>query len=295
MSERNIFETVDNSGEGERASAEYENRNDRPVVAKGMNQPVTNDPMKTVPPTKPVIASKEANANANAKAVSKEPPVGFKAPLNENAILQQKKNKVRALIAQRGFLKKGATNTYDKYDYFSEAQYKDLFVELFSACGVEFYATIEKIEELQGTSGMPFGRRVTVLVVLIDIETGFEEASNWVGEAFDKTDKALYKAYTGAVKYYLATTFHVPTGDDPEADKRKPDEKEEPQLILPWHMKVIKTVYNTPELMAKFLQANGIETLEAMPYEMAVAKVDELNALAKKKRDALADATPNAG
>ena len=34
----------------------------------------------------------------------------------------------------------------------------------------------------------------------------------------DKGDKAGYKANTGAIKYYLANTFMVATGDDPETE-----------------------------------------------------------------------------
>ena len=51
--------------------------------------------------------------------------------LELNAKLQQKKNLLRKSLKAKGVLKKGATNTFDKYSYFSEAQYKELFTELF--------------------------------------------------------------------------------------------------------------------------------------------------------------------
>jgi hypothetical protein len=214
----------------------------------------------------------EGNINAH-----KEP--------SDNVRLQQKKNKVRALIAEMGFQKKGATNTYDKYDYFSEAQYKELIVGLFAKCGIEFYTTVNAIEEIQGTSGMPFGRRATLLIVIVDIDTGFGESSTWIGEAYDKTDKALYKAYTGAFKYYVANTFHVPTGDDPEADKTPAGTKPaDPEFILPWHIKVIKSAYNTSELMERLLTKYKLKRIEDMPYTEALTLVEDLNARAKAKK-----------
>ena len=54
--------------------------------------------------------------------------------------------------------------------------------------------------------------------ILTDIDTGFYEETVITGEGIDKGDKAGYKAYTGALKYYLANTFMVATGDDPEKD-----------------------------------------------------------------------------
>ena len=49
-----------------------------------------------------------------------------------NALLQQKKNNLRNALKEKGILPKGAKNDYDDYEYFSEAQYKELFTELFS-------------------------------------------------------------------------------------------------------------------------------------------------------------------
>ena len=49
-----------------------------------------------------------------------------------NAKLQIKKNALRKMLKEKGVLKKGGVNEYSKYSYFTEAQYKELFTELFS-------------------------------------------------------------------------------------------------------------------------------------------------------------------
>ena len=143
--------------------------------------------------------------------------------LELNAKLQQKKNAVRKALRDLGILKREGQNNFDKYRYFSEAQYKQLFTELFSFNGLEL-----KFDELEygifeGTEKQSNGRMPKIKFTLFDIETGFGEDTTITGEGMDKGDKAGYKAYTGALKYYLANTFMVATGDDPEKDS--PEEK----------------------------------------------------------------------
>lgn len=138
--------------------------------------------------------------------------------LELNAKLQIKKNKLRKALKEKGTLKKGAINKYDNYKYFSEAQYKELFTELFSKYGLELTTSELEYEMFGGTEKQANGRQVKFEFKLTDIDTGFFEISCITGEGIDKGDKAGYKADTGALKYYLANTFMVATGDDPEQD-----------------------------------------------------------------------------
>ena len=138
--------------------------------------------------------------------------------LELNAKLQTKKNALRKLLKEKGVLKKGGVNKYDKYSYFSEAQYKELFTELFSEVGLELSFTELEYLTFTGSDKQANGRMPRIKFILSDIETGFYEESVITGEGIDKGDKAGYKAYTGALKYYLANTFMVATGDDPETE-----------------------------------------------------------------------------
>ncbi len=143
--------------------------------------------------------------------------------LELNAKLQAKKNALRKALKEKGVLKKGATNDYDKYSYFSEAQYKELFTELLSSNKLELKFTELEYATFEGTEKQANGRMPKLEFTLIDVETGFFETTTITGEGIDKGDKAGYKAYTGALKYFLADTFMVATGDDPE--KESPDNK----------------------------------------------------------------------
>ena len=138
--------------------------------------------------------------------------------LELNAKLQQKKRALRADLSERGVLKREGNNSYDKYKYFSEAQYKELFTELLPKHGLEL--NFDEIEYITFTvdGKQPNGRMPKLKFYLYDTDTGFYETTTITGEGIDKGDKAGYKAYTGALKYYLADKFMVATGDDPETE-----------------------------------------------------------------------------
>ncbi len=145
-----------------------------------------------------------------------------KEQLELNSKLQKKKNELRKELSERGILPKGAHNDYDNYDYFSEAQYKELFIGLFSKHGLEFDSTEVEVQSIAGTDKQPFGVLASMRYIITDIDTGYEIESVHSGIAIDKGDKAIYKAKTGALKSFLASTFLVATKDDPERDDEKP-------------------------------------------------------------------------
>lgn len=136
--------------------------------------------------------------------------------LKFNSQLQSKKNNLRKMLKEKGILKREGNNTFDKYKYFSEAQYKQLFTELFSVAKLELSFTELEYATFEGSEKQANGRMPKLEFILTDVDTGFYEKTVITGEGIDKGDKAGYKAYTGAIKYYLANTFLVATGDDPE-------------------------------------------------------------------------------
>lgn len=205
--------------------------------------------------------------------------------LKLNAALQSKKSQVRKDLTEAGVIKKDKTNTFDKYSYFSEAGYKQLFTRLFSNHMLELTANEVAYEAYDTTSEkQPNGRRVTFEFILTDVETGFFERSIISGEGIDKGDKAGYKADTGALKYYLANTFMVATGDDPENDspEAKPAKASfYPGKITDAQIKIIEDVYRG-ENMYTLLKVNNLTKLE----DMTKAKASEIISELKKRREA---------
>lgn len=188
--------------------------------------------------------------------------------------LQQKKNELRKELAERGVLKREGNNTFDRYKYFSEAQYKALFTDLFASHLLELRSSVSDYSSFEGTEKQANGRLVKMEFELIDVETGFSESSTFVGEGIDKGDKAIYKAMTGALKYYLADTFMVATGDDPEKDS--PDTKMNKQKASAAAVAVLKKTY-TGENLTKLLDSFGVSKLEDIPADGAARIMAQLS------------------
>lgn len=197
--------------------------------------------------------------------------------LELNAKLQQKKNKLRKALKAKGVLKKGERNTFDKYNYFSEAQYKQLFTELFSEHGLELKFTELEYMTFEGSEKQANGRMPRLQFTLFDIDTGFGEDTVITGEGIDKGDKAGYKAYTGALKYFLANTFMVATGDDPEKESPEvPMNNKTERKATPKQIEYLTKLY-TGEKLEKLLQINGIDKIEDMPMQKASMLIEKIS------------------
>jgi hypothetical protein len=191
-----------------------------------------------------------------------------------NAKLQQKKNALRKVLKEKGVLKKGGTNTYDKYSYFSEAQYKELFTELFSNAGLELSFNEVEYNTFTGSEKQANGRMPKLNFILSDIETGFYEVTTITGEGIDKGDKAGYKAYTGALKYYLANTFMVATGDDPEKESpsHTMNDKQEKKATAK-QIEMLKSIVQDIPAMLKYY---GVEKIEDLTTKQASETISNL-------------------
>lgn len=205
--------------------------------------------------------------------------------LEYNAKLQSKKNALRTDLKEKGVQKKDKTNDFDHYNYYSEAQYKALFTELFSKYKLELkFDEIEYTMFETNSEKQPNGRLPKLEFTLYDAETGFGERTTITGEAVDKGDKAGYKAYTGALKYYLANTFMVATGDDPETEspEAKTDTKSKKtsgadsgKKASPKQVEILANNY-TGDNLAKLLEVNGITKLEDIPMTKASEIITKL-------------------
>ena len=201
-----------------------------------------------------------------------------------NAKLQKKKNAIRKALKERGVLKREGSNNYDKYKYFTEAQYKTLFTELLSEHNLELKFNEIEYETFSGPEKQANGRMPKLVFTLTDCETGFFEETTITGEGIDKGDKAGYKAYTGALKYYLANTFLVATGDDPERDSpnhtmNKKGKAPDPRV----HTALVGQVTKLAELkhipLIDICQQGGVKNVEDMQVPQLESCVEWLKGL----------------
>jgi vesicle coat complex subunit len=107
---------------------------------------------------------------------------------------------------------KNGYNSFHKYNYATESDLTESIRPILFEAGLAYFSSVLE-QERDGEF-----TKVKMEFTLADIESGEVLKSTYWGEGQDKGDKGLYKAYTGATKYFLMKTFLIPTGDDPESD-----------------------------------------------------------------------------
>jgi hypothetical protein len=113
-------------------------------------------------------------------------------------------------VPKRGF------NAFHKYHYATEADILTVKQTL-NAHGLMVLPTTLT----QATGTKADGKNwasVTLLFRVVDVETGETIDSQFTGYAEDAFDKAIYKATTGANKYFYLKFFGIATEDDPERE-----------------------------------------------------------------------------
>jgi hypothetical protein len=138
--------------------------------------------------------------------------------------------KIAKAMAQVERVPKTGYNSFHKYAYATETDLTESIRPILTECGLAFFSSVLE-QEREGEF-----TKAKMEFTVADTETGECIKSTYWGEGQDKGDKGLYKAYTGATKYFLMKTFLIPTGDDPESDEStdkrnssKPDRKPAPK------------------------------------------------------------------
>lgn len=132
--------------------------------------------------------------------------------------------KLAEIMGEVNRIPKRGHNDFHNYDYVMEADLTEAVREKLSSRGIALIPSVKErhryeILNKDGIAGGSFDY-VTIDFMLIDSESGETLTSTMVGSGYDKGDKGIYKAITGATKYWIYKTFLIPTGDDPESDTR---------------------------------------------------------------------------
>ena len=128
-------------------------------------------------------------------------------------------SKIAKVMQAVGYVEKGGTNSAQGYKFVQASAVADKVRAELTKLNVTLTPTnIDVISEGLTPSGKQTLITLRFTWTLTDGDTG--ETITWqsVGTGSDATDKAAYKAATGALKYALLTGFLIPTGDDPEND-----------------------------------------------------------------------------
>lgn len=128
--------------------------------------------------------------------------------------------KQKLLLIRRGLktLPKRGWNDHHKYKYVRAEDAVGKAQRLLDRYGVLLKPAVAGPPIFQGTTTY-----VPMVYVFEDVETGEAEAVHWLGAGQDKGDKGTYKAYTGALKFFLINFFQVQVGDAPEPEATDAD------------------------------------------------------------------------
>lgn len=133
--------------------------------------------------------------------------------------------KLSEVMALMGHIKKEGFNKNQKYRFVRETDVAERASELLSERKIWVHQGVVEsgIQPLYtAASGMEmFLSSVLMEFWFVDGETGEKtDPVRFPGQGVDSGDKGIYKAMTGAEKYFLMKTFLISTGDDPEADEK---------------------------------------------------------------------------
>lgn len=133
--------------------------------------------------------------------------------------------KLHAVMQAISSIEKRGVNRSQGYDYMMA---EDVLAEVrqeFIKQGLVLLPACTKQDVIEGQTkggGTNYLTSADMEYTICDIETGERVVLQWRGLGQDTGEKGLYKAYTGAIKYFLRNLLLIPQGDDPESDGTAP-------------------------------------------------------------------------
>lgn len=130
--------------------------------------------------------------------------------------------KLSEVMAAVSHVPKTGRNNFHNYDYATEADITAAVRQEMAKRSVMLVPSVDACDFLEVTTNGGKKERLCTMRMTFtahDGESGEEIRFVSVGQGQDASDKAAYKAATGATKYALLKLFLIPTGDDPEKDE----------------------------------------------------------------------------
>ena len=132
--------------------------------------------------------------------------------------LLQKLYKLQEVLGNRPWEKDGV-NRHQSYKYITEAQYKSNFKASLQEVGLMWRMDTISREFIGNVSDKMHLVICDFKGTITDPETGECQEYLFSGSGADNGDKALYKAITGGLKFFIASNFNIAENNDPENDE----------------------------------------------------------------------------
>lgn len=172
-------------------------------------------------------------------------------------------------------IQKSGYNSFHDYRYATEEDIVKPIRSLLIEHGVLLISKVLNTETTTTDKG-EFLVTQTLEFKFVDVDTGETLTCTWVGAGIDKGDKGVYKAQTGALKYFLLKTFLIPTVTDPENPRLEVERYDEP------------ATENQKNLVKKLVAQQASATGKTVQEVEAAYKID-YSKLTKSKASELID------
>ena len=176
------------------------------------------------------------------------------------------------------------------YSYASDLDLLEAVKEKARGLGLAFVsnAKVISVEEIPTRNGSTRLTTAELTLMLIHSESGQWMRSTMVGTGADSQDKGLYKAITGALKYWLRTSLLIPTGDDPDqyASEPAPSKAKKSGDLK-------KAAKSFAKILSEDLEWSEEEALEVLREEAAKVAVEDNRSQREVTKDDLRVAVEN--
>lgn len=125
---------------------------------------------------------------------------------------------LQVVSAITGKVNKSGYNSFQKYKYVTEGDLIDAVRDELVKNGLMITTSVIHSNTSQQAGSDQYMTHVVLKHTIIDVDSGESLDVQSAGSGADKLDKGVYKAITGANKYFLLKTFLMAGDDDPEND-----------------------------------------------------------------------------
>lgn len=138
--------------------------------------------------------------------------------METQSIKNVSKKLLQVINAISGKVNKSGYNSFQKYKYVTEGDLIDAVREELVKNGLMITTSVVSSLTSQEEGSDQYMTHVILEHNIVDVESGEVHSVRSAGSGADKLDKGVYKAITGANKYFLLKTFLLSGDDDPEND-----------------------------------------------------------------------------
>lgn len=177
-------------------------------------------------------------------------------------------------------------NSLQKYEYVRASRYRELLGDGCEEVGLLFDISIvnSRLQKLEETKNMNL-TTIQGVVTFIDPDTGCHKDSPFIADGTDSLDKAIYKAETMAIKYFVQNKFLLRQQQDdidPENEAYEKQVKKSTNTEIKTKTSIPVTPKQREEAKVEIVSDNNASPMYIQKMIEAINKIQEAGGVDKK-------------